>query len=174
MTQRILSDCLLFSHHLRCGLVSVAISSLSSSTASTTVTAFGVVGLFDGDVDLCDCLESEDGNACPSAGDYTLREFGGIDIPGDDSAFYANSGYFGGSIPIKAKFAFDDGSTITCTTAVVLSNNNGTTAVSLVVLVGLAAALGIRKRRVATIQLAEDEGTNSHFEMMPNGDSVQV
>ena len=41
---------------------------------------------------------------------------------------------------------------------------------------GLAAALtGLRrKRRVATIRIAEEEGTSSHFEMMPNDASARV
>ena len=44
------------------------------------------------------------------------------------------------------------------------------------VVVGLAAALtGLRrKRRVATIRLSAEEGTASHFEMMPNEASARV
>jgi hypothetical protein len=134
-----------------------------------------MVTLYEGNVDICDCMSSNDNSTCPTSGEYTLNEFGAFNIPGDDSAVYANSGYFGSTIRITVEFMYDDGTTTTCTTSVVLSNNTTSTmAAAAVVLVGLAAALGIRGRRVATIQLADDEGTKSHFEMMPNGDSVQV
>ena len=43
-----------------------------------------------------------------------------------------------------------------------------------VVLFGVAAAYGLRRRRVASIQLEEDEGTKSHFELMNSNAGVSV
>jgi hypothetical protein len=148
---------------------------LPSEEAQVTVKAANMVTIYDRQANFCDCLSSSDSGAtCPSAGAYTFED-SAFTLPGNGDSWYSQNGFWGTSLSIKAIFDFD-GSTTTCTTTVELSRNSGYTMVgSAVLLLGLAGgAFGIRRRRVASIQLGEEEGTQSHFEMMTNDAAVSV
>jgi hypothetical protein len=147
---------------------------LPSEVAQVTVKAANMVTIYDKEANFCDCLSSDSDATCPSAGAYTFEE-SAFTLPGNGDSWYSTNGYWGASVSIKAIFDFD-GSKTTCTTTVELSKNSGYTMVgSAVLLLGLAGgALGIRRRRVASIQLGEEEGTQSHFEMMTNDAAVSV
>jgi MYXO-CTERM domain-containing protein len=137
------------------------------------VKAANMVTIYNRETNLCGGLASDDGVACPAAGDYSVAEFP-FTLPGDGDSYYSQYGFWGMSVGLTATFDFD-GSTTECTTSVVLSKNSGyQMAMGAVAIIGLAAALGIRRRRVATIQLNEEEGTQSHFEMMPKEAGVTV
>ena len=139
-------------------------------------------------VDICGCLTpvteeegQDDGQSeeveCPGAGTYTLDEFDAFSIPTGD--MYSGLLVFDMNITLQTTFNFHDEeeASMVCTVVVTLNNSSGmASAAAAMFVVGLAGIVGygIRKRRVATIQLSEEEGTCSHFEMMPNGDCVEV
>ena len=119
---------------------------------------------------------------CPSAGDYAFT----YDYQVPDKGWYAKLlNMLSMAVVIKADFDFQGSATTTCTmmltaTKTTMSQGQGYQMASTVRFVGGAillvgvAALGLKKRRVATIQLQEEEGTRSHFEMMPNDAAVRV
>jgi hypothetical protein len=148
-------------------------NNLQSEQAQVTVTAASLVTIYDRDVNFCDCLTSESGNECPSAGTYTVNEWA-YQLPGNGDSWYASYNmYWGRSLGLKATFNFS-GQTTTCETTVKLSRSSYSMVYGAAIILGLAALWGFRKRRVATIQLKEEEGTQSHFEMMQNDDGVRV
>jgi hypothetical protein len=119
-----------------------------------------------------------DGITCPNAGDYAFTY--DYQLPDKSSSWYADmSKLFSVSVQIEAVFDFE-GNESTCTMNITASEAQGYGMASSVQFVGGAivlvgvAAIGLKKRRVATIQLQEEEGTRSHFEMMPNDAAVQV
>ena len=133
------------------------------------VTVANVVQIVNKEIDLCGKLTSSSGSACPSAGSYTLDSFR-FTIPGSGDQWYSQSGYWGSSIALKASFDFGT-STGYCSTGVTLKKNSGyQMAYGALLIMGISGIVaGIRRRRkVATLQLSEGEGTTSHFEMMTN------
>lgn len=181
------------------GLVTVT-DDLSTTTPVVKVKLANMVEIFNDEVDICKSLEPQDGyTTCPSAGSYTIQPFS-FEIPGDGDQWYAQNGYWyvtfetiqcfsalssllsypsflkcqyrGASLSLKAYFNFGDSKTV-CTTSIKLSKNNGYRMVAGgMMMFGLAGFMtsSYRRRHVASIQIGEDEGTQSHFEMM-NGDA---
>ena len=133
------------------------------------VTLGNLAQIVNEEIDLCGKLTSSSGSTCPSAGSYTLDSFR-FTIPGSGDQWYSQSGYWGSSIALKASFDFGT-STGYCSTSVTLKKNSGYQmaygAILLMGFAGIVAGIG-RRRKVATLQLSEGEGTTSHFEMMPN------
>lgn len=78
----------------------------------------------------------------------------------------------GQTISVAVYFDFGGSSSTTqCTTSITLTEASRYGMVAgAVLMLGIGGILtGVRRRRkVATIQLSEEEGTMSHFEMMPN------
>eukprot|EP00934_Nitzschia_sp_Nitz4_P001617 Nitzschia sp. Nitz4//scaffold161_size51353//44835//45568//NITZ4_006958-RA/size51353-augustus-gene-0.53-mRNA-1//-1//CDS//3329537939//1617//frame0 len=150
-------------------------SDLSTNTPEISVKVANMVEIFDKEVNICKSLWVNSGSDCPSAGNYTLKGFN-FKIPGDGDEWYAQNGYWGVSVGVKATFDFGDSKSV-CTTSVKLSKRNGYQMVAGgVAMFALAGVLvGVqRRRRVATIQLGHDEGTQSHFEMMSSDAGVSV
>jgi hypothetical protein len=156
-------------------------SDLSKSSGTVKATAMGgMYEVYDGDFAPCGCMTSVDGSsACPHKGVYDFTY--DYKLPDKGSAWYANMmAYFNASIKIKAVFDFEDSASTTCKLSIMASKISGSKNSSAAQFVGAAillvgvAAIGLKKRRVATIQLQEEEGTQSHFEMMPKDSSVQV
>lgn len=79
------------------------------------------------------------------------------------------------SVSMKVIFNFG-GTTTTCKTTLTLTKTSGYTMVAgAVVVFSLAGVLTtIGRKRRAAIQLDEEEGTPSHFEMLPNEGAVRV
>jgi hypothetical protein len=154
-------------------------SDLSESTGTVDATAVaGMYHVYSGDFAPCGGMVSIDGVDCPEAGAYKFAY--DYQLPDQGSAWYANmAGLFGIAITVKAIFDFGDSQSTTCTMTITASQNSGyqMSTVSFVggaiLLVGVAA-IGLKKRRAATIQLQEGEGSQSHFEMMRNDAAVQV
>jgi hypothetical protein len=125
----------------------------------------------------------DDNTACPNMGSYAFTY--DYPIPGKPS-WWGLVSHFNVAIGIEAIFNFEGSASTTCTMTFTATQMTATQAqayqmVSTVGFVGGAilfvgvAAIGLyKKRRVATIQLQEDEGTRSHFEMMPNDAAVGV
>ena len=120
--------------------------------------------------------------ACPNAGDYAFT----YDYQIPDKGWYAKLlSMVSMAVVITADFDFQGSTTTTCTMMITATKTTTSQSQSYqmastvrfvggaIILVGVAA-LGLKKRRVATIQLQEEEGTRSHFEMMPNDAAVQV
>jgi hypothetical protein len=142
-------------------------NAMPSGQAQVTVKAANIVNIYDRNVNFCGCL----GGDCPSAGTYTVDQWA-YQLPGNGGSWYDEYMYWGMSLTLDAIFDFS-GQTTECTTTVTLSRNYSMVWGGAIFL-GLASMWGIRKRRVATIQLKEEEGTQSHFEMMPNDAGVRV
>jgi len=82
----------------------------------------------------------------------------------------------GKQVALKVIFDFGD-STSTCSTKITLTKSSGYTMIAGgFVVLGLAGVLTRvgRRRRTGTIQLDAQEGTASHFEMMPNEGAARV
>jgi hypothetical protein len=139
----------------------------------------GTYDVYKGDFEPCGCMTPmSNGDTCPDAGDYSFTY--DYQLPDKSSAWYMNMlDLFGMSIKITADFDFN-GDVSTCEMSIKAQKDTGYQMVSTVQFVGGAillvgvAAIGLKKRRVATIQLQEAEGTQSHFEMMPNDAAVGV
>ena len=142
--------------------------------ADVTVKAANMVEIFDGTTNICDKLSSQDGNACPSEGEYEIKSFD-FALPGDGDSWYAQHDYWGMSIGIKATFDINGSKTV-CNTKVTLSKNSGYSMAysAVIALAGVSLLIGFRRRRVAKIQLDEEEGTQTHFEMMRSDGRVIV
>jgi len=150
-------------------------SDLGTDRPTVKVTVANVVQILNKEVDLCGKLSSSSGSTCPSAGSYTLDSFH-FTIPGEGDEWYSQYGYWGRSIPLKVSFDFGS-STGYCSAYVILKKNNGyQMAYGVLGVVGLVGvAIGFRRRRkMATLQLGEEEGTTSHFEMMNNDAACRV
>ncbi len=139
------------------------------------VTVANVAQILNKEIDLCGKLSSTSGSTCPSAGSYTLDSFR-FTIPGTGDQWYAQTGYWGTSVSLKATFDFGS-STGYCSTGITLKKNSGYQmaygALAVIALAGVLTGFG-RRRKVATLQLSEGEGTTSHFEMMPSEATCRV
>jgi hypothetical protein len=161
----------LFSDHvfwiLRLAQRTVTLASeLSSSVGTFSAQAVNLFPLWSGEVDICTKDVSSVGwswSSCPAAGDYEFST--DIVLPGVDSSLY--SSLYGVTVGIQAKFTFDGAKTV-CIVGVHVSKGGYAMSYvgAAVLLFGLVGAMGYRRRRVATIQLKEEEGTVTHFEMM--------
>lgn len=146
-------------------------------TATPKVHAYaGGMPVYNRQTNICQSLSSSSGSDCPSAGTYS----GSFDytIPGSENSYLTKFSW-GQSINVVVGFDFGDGTSNECSSTVVLNSGSYSMAAysmaaGALVVVGLAA-VGIRRRRVASIKLArEEEGTTSHFEMMPNENGATV
>lgn len=139
------------------------------------VTVASVAQILNTEIDLCGKLSSSSGSTCPSAGSYTMESFR-FTIPGSGDEWYAQNSYWGTSVSLKAAFDFGT-STGYCSTSITLKKSSGyqmaMSAVGVMGLVAIVAGVG-RRRKVATLQLNEGEGSTSHFEMMPNESVCRV
>ena len=154
-------------------LTAVAITNaLASGDGTVVVKAMNTAKVYDGSVSLCKSLQS-DTYTCPSAGTYTVDSFD-LTLPGDSNSWYSSMNLWGMTVGVTANFDFS-GSYTQCTMNVKASKYSGYTLVGgAMVLAGLATVVGLRRRRVATIQLPAEEGTHSHFEMMTSDAGVRV
>jgi len=134
-----------------------------------------MISVWNGEVNICERVSSTNGETCPEQGTYTINTFK-LAIPGDTESWYSEYGYWGMSVGVDAVFTIDGSETV-CTVGIKLSKANGYTMVygaGLAFAAFLSLGFGVRRRRVAKIQLSPEEGTQAHFEMMPNGATAAV
>lgn len=158
--------------------VIIGSNDLPSSTASVKLSISNYnVGSYDG-LDLCSQMTSYDGSSCPVASTYALSDLS-VPIPSANTAM-SIAGSMGLSVTVAVEFTFDTGDTEQCSLKVALVNQSEGYSVAYAsvlafAIVGVGTALGIkRKRKIGTIQLEDHEGSQTHFEMMPNERIVQV
>lgn len=159
--------------------------------ATEVVLSDGYNELYNGEINLCNYLQLTDGTdaVCPDLGEYTSGDFtftlpsSGVLTPSTMSVSSADgvteSKYF---FLLTATLTLENAGASTCTTSIYIdrltydgSESNSymaASAVGAVVLVGMATALIRRRRRVAKVELSEEEGTTTNFEMMPSSTNV--
>mmetsp|Transcript_16828 Transcript_16828/g.46473 ORF Transcript_16828/g.46473 Transcript_16828/m.46473 type:complete len:218 (-) Transcript_16828:105-758(-) len=151
-------------------------SDLSSGDTPVKVTASMLgITVYDGQAQLCKGVESTTGSSCPSAGTYSFSTK--ETLPLSDDKWY--SSISGGLLTAKIKANFQDlGSTCTFQVKIRKSGYSMTRTATItgaaLAFVGAIVTIAMKRRRVATIDLAAEEGeTMTHFEMMSK-DGVQV
>ena len=124
---------------------------------------------YENNFDLCEKLgmQSQDGAACPSAGEYSFQT--AIDLPGDSRNLAS-----GWSATVYTTVSDPDGSSssFTCTNSIKARKSQSmswTNAIVGVSLLTIAASVAIRrKRRIASLDLSEGHGAENtgNFELM--------
>ena len=142
--------------------------------------------LYDKEVDVCSSLTSTEDSTCPAAGNYAISS-SEYTIPEAKNKFMKKIG-FGVTVPITITFDFGETST-QCTVNVKLNEqgSSGMTysvAAGAIVVLGLATAYGIRRRRMIGSRIdllseeekaqGDDNKAVSHFEMMPRDAASQM
>lgn len=157
-------------------LVTVGSNGLPSESASIGLSISGYsISSWD-DVNMCEYLN---GGGCPNEGTYDISDYS-LDLP-DPSSSLSLAGSMGMSISVGADIYFDTGDYEQCTFTIALVNKTNSYSMGYIgmagfMLFGVATTLGIKRRKVATIQLEQDdtEGSHNHFELMPKGKAVRV
>eukprot|EP00526_Cylindrotheca_closterium_P019070 CAMPEP_0113612606 /NCGR_PEP_ID=MMETSP0017_2-20120614/6191_1 /TAXON_ID=2856 /ORGANISM="Cylindrotheca closterium" /LENGTH=223 /DNA_ID=CAMNT_0000521655 /DNA_START=49 /DNA_END=720 /DNA_ORIENTATION=+ /assembly_acc=CAM_ASM_000147 len=160
------------------GDVTVASGGLPSETVSIGLSASGYTIYSLDDVNLCEYLN---GGGCPNQGTYSISDYS-LDLP-DPSSSLNLAGSMGMAISVGAKIYFETGDYEQCTFKIALVNRSTSYSLGYIgmagfMMFGVATTLGIKRRKVATIQLEEEQpatdGTYNHFELMPKPQGVQV
>jgi len=157
------------------GDVTVGNSGLPSEVASISLSASSFDIAYLEDLNMCEYLSGAD---CPDAGTYSISEYS-IDLP-DPSSSLSLAGSMGMAISVGADIYFDSGEIEQCSFTIALVNQSSGYSMGYIgmagfMLFGVGTTLGVKRRKVATIQLDDTEGTHNHFELMPNEQtSVQV
>lgn len=148
--------------------VTVGSSGLPSEVASISlsVSSFDVANWED--LNLCEYLG---GAGCPDAGTYSISEYS-INLP-DPSSSLSLAGSMGMSVSVGADIYFDNGDFEQCIFSIALVNQNSGYSMAYIgmagfMLFGVGTTLGVKRRKVKTIQLDDAEDTHNHFELMPN------
>jgi hypothetical protein len=154
---------------------------ITDSIADVEATAsFFEVEVYSGEVDVCDekfVTSDDDSYTCPSSETSHSFSLTKLSIPDLSDSWYVSLALaIYGSVDVNVYLEFSTGSSRCTATFKEKSSSESGSAYfvgSFVALVGLVT-VGLRRRRVATIKLQEDEGTTTHFEMMPNDNFVRV
>ena len=170
----------LFLIPLSCFIIAVTVgdNGLPSESASIGLSVSGYsISSWD-DINMCEYLK---GGGCPDAGTYGISDYS-LELPNPSESLSA-AGSMGMTISVGADIYFETGESEECTFKIALVNRDNSYSYSLgylgmagFMMFGVATTLGIKRRKVATIQLeSEDrEGTYNHFELMPKAQGVQV
>ena len=158
--------------------VTVGSNGLPSESASIGLSISGYSVYDWEDVNMCEYLN---GGGCPNEGDYEISEYS-LDLPNPSSSL-SMAGSMGMAISVGANIYFDTGDSEQCTFKIALVNRSNSYSLGYIgmagfMIFGVATTLGIKRRKVATIQLNEEgedkQATHNHFELMPNERIVQV
>ena len=158
----------------------VGSNGLPSETASSIGLSISGYSVYDWeDVNMCEYLN---GDGCPNAGDYEISEYS-LDLPNPSSSL-SLAGSMGMAITVGANIYFDSGESEQCTFKIALVNRSNSYSLGYIgmagfMIFGVATTVGIKRRKVATIQLNEEgekdtEEAHNHFELMRNERIVQV